>query len=98
MTESVKLIRLVTNEVIIAKVVETSENSLTLHEPFALIPTKDDKMQFLPWAPLTEEDTTVELNKFHVVYTSTPNQGIVDHYNDSFSNIIKPPSAGKIIT
>ena len=98
MTESVKLIRLATNEVIIAEVVESSENSLTLREPFALIPTNDDKMQFLPWAPLTEEDTTVELNRFHVVYTSTPNEGITEHYKDAFSNIIKPPSAGKIIT
>ena len=94
----IQLIRLTTNEIIITEVLEESEEYLTLKEPFALIPTNDGKLNFIPWSPLGEEDTPVKMYTKHVVYYATPKKDVLDNYNDIFSNIIKPESAGKIIT
>ena len=95
---SYQLIRLTTNEMVIAEVVEQDDEFLTLKEPFALIPTNDGKLNFIPWSPLSDADTTVKMYTRTVVYYATPNEDVLANYKDIFSNIITPPSAGKIIT
>ena len=94
----IKLIRLISNEVVIADVVEESDEFVILKEPFALVPTNDGKLNFIPWSPLSEEDSTVQLYTKHVVYYAKPNEDVLGNYNDIFSKIITPQSAGKIIT
>ena len=95
---SYQLIRLNTNEMIIAEVVEQDDEFITLKEPFALIPTNDGKLNFLPWSPLSDADTTVKMYTRSVLYYATPNEDVLNNYKDIFSNIITPQSAGRIIT
>ena len=95
---SYQLIRLNTNEMIIAEVVEQDDEFITLKEPFALIPTNDGKLNFLPWSPLSDIDTTVKMYTRSVLYYATPNEDVLNNYKDIFSNIITPQSAGRIIT
>ena len=94
----IKLIRLNSNELIIAQVEGETEKTLALKDPFALVQTNDGKLNFIPWSPLSEEDTLVELITKHIVYYATPSKDVVDNYNDIFSNIITPQNAGRIIT
>ena len=74
------------------------EEYLTLKEPFAMIPTNDGKITFVPWSPLSEEGTTVKMYTRNVVYYATPSEDVVQNYNEIFSSIITPQNAGKIIT
>ena len=94
----IQLIRLTTNEMIITEVLDESEEYLSLKEPFALVPTNDGKLNFIPWSPLSEENTPVKMYTKHVVYYATPNEDVLANYNDIFSNIITPQGSGKIIT
>jgi len=83
---------------IITQVVEETDEFIFLKEPFALVPTNDGKLNFIPWSPLSEEDTTVKVYTKHIAYYATPNKDVIQNYNEIFSNIITPPAAGKIIT
>lgn len=94
----IQLMRLNGNELIIAEVVDENEEFLTVKEPFALVPTNDGKLNFIPWSPLSAEDTTVKLYTRNVVYYATPSEDVVENYQDIFSNIITPQNAGRIIT
>lgn len=90
--------RLNSNELVIAEIIDEDEEFLTVKEPFALVPTNDGKLNFIPWSPLSEEDTTVKLYTRNVVYYATPSKDVVENYQDIFSNIITPQNAGRIIT
>ena len=93
-----KLIRFASNEMVIADVEKEDDEFLYLQEPFALIPTNDGKLNFIPWCPLNAEGTPVEVYKKNVVYYATPNEDVINNYKEIFSNIITPPNSGKIIT
>ena len=95
---SIELIRLLSNEMVISEVVERDDEFIYLKEPFALVPTNDGKLNFIPWSPLSEEVTNVKLYIKHIMYYSTPNEDVTKNYKDIFSNIITPQNTGKIIT
>ena len=94
----IQLMRLNSNELVIAEIIDEDEEFLTVKEPFALVPTNDGKLNFIPWSPLSEEDTTVKLYTRNIVYYATPSKDVVENYQDIFSNIITPQNAGRIIT
>ena len=96
--ESIQIIRLMSNEVVITEVVDQDDEFITLKEPFALIPTQDGKLNFIPWSPLSDPGTSVKMYIKHIVYYATPSEDVLNNYLDIFSSIITPPSAGKIIT
>ena len=93
-----KLIRLHSNELVIAELSKEDDEFLYLLEPFALVPTNEGKINFIPWCPLNEEGTTVDVSRKNIMYYATPSEEVIRNYNDIFSNIITPPSSGKIIT
>ena len=86
------------NEVIITEVMDEDDEFVTIKEPFAMVPTNDGKLNFIPWSPLSKEDTLVKMYKKSVVYYAVPSDEVVENYTNIFSSIITPQSAGKIIT
>lgn len=96
--DNITIIRMMSNEMVIAEIVEQDEEYLTIKEPFAMVPTNDGKLTFIPWSPLSEEDTVVKMYTRNIVYYATPSQDVVQNYKEIFSNIITPQNAGKIIT
>ncbi len=94
----IQLIRILSNEMIIAEVVKEDDEFIYLDEPFALIPSNDGKLTFIPWSPLSAENTSVKVYSKHVIYYATPNEDVISNYKEIFSNIITPQNAGKIIT
>ena len=94
----IKIIRVLSQELIITKIEKEEGDFIYLKDPFALVPTNDGKLNFIPWSPLSEDDTPVELYTKHIIYYATPNADVLANYNDIFSNIITPPNSGRIIT
>ena len=86
----IQIIR-VSNEVIIAEIVEEKTDTesivfddyILLKEPFALIPTNDGKLNFIPWSPLSAEDTLVKLYKSTITYFATPNEDVLTNQDGS---------------
>jgi hypothetical protein len=95
---SIQLIRLMSNEMVVLDVVEENEDYLTVKDPVALVPTKEGSLSFVPWSPLSEENTTVKIYTRNVVYYATPNEEVIKNYKEIFSTIITPQNSGKIIT
>ena len=95
---SIQLIRLMSNEMVVLDVVEENEDHLTVKDPVALVPTKEGSLSFVPWSPLSEENTTVKIYTRNVVYYATPNEEVIKNYKEIFSTIITPQNSGKIIT
>ncbi len=96
--ETIELIRLQSNEMIVAEVVSESDGFLTLKEPIALVPTKEGTVSFVPWSPLGELGSEVRMSTTNVVYYTTPNKELIQNYKEIFSPIITPQNSGKIIT
>ena len=96
--EPIELIRLQSNEMVVAEVVGESEGYLTLKDPVALVPTKEGEINFVPWSPLSERGTDIRMCTSKVVYYATPNEELVKNYKEIFSTIITPQNSGKIIT
>ena len=95
---SIKLIRLMSNEMVVTEVVEENDALITAKDPVALVPTKEGSLSFVPWSPLSEENTTVGIYTRNVVFYATPNEEVIRNYKEIFSTIITPQNSGKIIT
>ena len=96
--EPIELIRLQSNEMIVAEVVKESDNYLTLKDPVALVPTKEGDINFVPWSPLGERGAEVRMYTSNVVYYTKPNEELIKNYKEIFSPIITPQNSSKIIT
>ena len=92
------LMRLQSGEQVISELSIARSDSLEIVNPVALVPTQDGNINFVPWSPLAERDSTVFVLKVNVVYWTTPNKELIQNYKEIFSAIITPQNAGKIIT
>lgn len=96
---SVKLIKLITGEELLAEVAATSPipNALTMKNPVRVIvmPNKIDpktpNIGFAPWAEFSDEKT-FEVDKSHVLCIMTPIKEFVNQYNSMFGGLVVPTS------
>lgn len=96
---SVKLIKLITGEEVLAEVAATSPipNALTMKNPVRVIvmPNKIDpktpNIGFAPWAEFSDEKT-FEVDKSHVLCIMTPIKEFVNQYNSMFGGLVVPTS------
>ena len=97
---NIQLIRLQSGEQVLGEYDTSTEidGTFTLKNPVALVPTQDGNINFVPWSPLAEEGSLINVRIDNVVYYATPNEELIKNYKDIFSPIITPKSAGKIIT
>lgn len=96
---SVKLVRLLNGEDLIADVSQTSPipSSISLKNPVRIVvmPNKlDPKTPNIGLAPWSEfsSDKTFEIDKSHVLCIMEPIDDFRNNYNSMFSGIVKPPS------
>ena len=68
------LMRLQSGEQVISELSIARSDSLEIVNPVALVPTQDGNINFVPWSPLAERDSTVFVLKANVVYWTTPNK------------------------
>ena len=95
----IKLFRMQNGEEVVAELVGGTGDAYDISNPIVMVPGRDGTIGFAPWAPLLAEDVKVlSIRASYVVYVSVPNDQVVENYEQIFSPIIKPTSAGKIIT
>ena len=87
---TVKLIRMLSGEDVIADLSEEKSDSIVITNPIVAIP-QQGQIGFAPWSPLISEKVKdLEVMKKYVVYISEPQEDIVDQYNQMFSTIATP--------
>jgi len=87
----VRLFRISSGEDIIAEVVESNDDVLTIKNGIVAIPNgKSMQIGFAPWTPLLDPDTEIVIEKSWVVYDATPSSAVLEHYNGMFGNVMVP--------
>lgn len=96
---NIKLIRMQSGEDVVADLVEDRGETLVLANPIVMVPGRDGTVGFAPWSPLLDPTVKeLEVRASYTVYMSYPNSDIIENYEQIFSPILTPKSAGKIIT
>ena len=108
---SVKIVRLITGEELIADVkgdaaddgwLETYKIPVNLDTPAILVPhqnkeTGQTSIQLVPWIPYVELTEGISINPASIMYIETPCIDLVNVYNQQFgSGLVIPTSAGKV--
>ena len=97
---NVALIKMGSGEDVIAELVNNNERDVVIiNNPIIMVPQGQGQVGFAPWSPfLSDEVNELSVRRSYVVYISEPKAEVVKNYNEIFSPIITPQSAGKIIT
>ena len=88
----IQLVHLVTGEEIIADVDYINDNLWVLHNPIILVPTgpTETRIFSFPHHGLTKQ--ALEVLRQHIVFACTPNDLVVNAYNQHNGNIITAPA------
>ena len=89
---TVKYIRFISGENVVADVVEDTSNNITISDAIVAIPVEDgSKMGFVPFAPLQDPaEETITIPKRMVVFIATVAPNLEEQYNSMFSRIVTP--------
>ena len=98
----VKVIRLITNEEMVAQVeVNEEKNTTTIKNGSVIVPAGEGKMAIVPWLPHAE-NSTIEIENEKIMFMFDPIKEISNQYNSQFGNGLvvpdMPPSVRKNIT
>lgn len=94
---SVKIIKLLTGEELIAKVLPSSDSVVILQNPVRIVvmPNKIDpktpNIGFAPWAEFTDDREFV-LDKSHVLAIMNPIKEFATQYSSMFGGLVVPTS------
>lgn len=99
---SVKIVKLLTGEELLAKVLPSSNEIVKMENPVRIVvipqkpnmqydPNRAPSIGFAPWAEFSDDREFV-IDKSHVVAIMTPIKQFVDQYNTMFSKIVTPQS------
>lgn len=92
-----KIIKLVSGDEVIAKILPSGDTVLKMENPVRIIvmPNKIDpktpNIGFAPWAEFTDQKTFT-IDKSHVLCIMDPIKEFVNQYNSMFGGIVLPPS------
>lgn len=84
----VKLLKLVSGDDVVADVT-ISGDEVILKNPLQVILTREG-VAALPFMPLMKGDT-LKINKSHCLIIADPNDDCVNHYNEKFGGVVRPP-------
>jgi hypothetical protein len=94
---NVKLIRMWSGEDVVCDLLETKDNTIVITNPIVAIPSGQGQIAFAPWSPILKgKGVELEIPRAYVVYTSEPQDEIVDQYTEMFS-ILKTPQKKLIV-
>lgn len=90
---TVKNIRFISGENVIADLVEESDNDIVIRDAIVAMPINQEGTQlgFAPWAPLQDPDIDdLTVNKRHVMYITKPAPNLEQQYAQMFNKIVAP--------
>lgn len=97
MTADIKIVKLITGEELLAKILPSSIDILKMENPVrvVVIPNKIDpktpNVGFAPWAEFSD-DKVFEVDKRHVLTVISPIKEFINQYNTMFGKLIVPNS------
>ena len=86
----VKIVRLGTNEELVADVTTDGESSYFLKNILIIVPTEKGTIQLAPWMPYIDRNQEIEITEDKVLFTATPDKQIVKQHQEIFSKIVIP--------
>ena len=93
----VKLLRIVTGEEVIAELLSETEDTITVQNGLAVLPTNNG-VGFAPWATvISKENPEITISKTHLVYVAEVQEDVCKKYNEMFGSKIVVPQSGKLI-
>ena len=93
----VKLLRIVTGEEGIAELLSETEDTITVQNGLAVLPTNNG-VGFAPWATvISKENPEITISKTHLVYVAEVQEDVCKKYNEMFGSKIVVPQSGKLI-
>ena len=93
----VKLLRIVTGEEVIAELLSETEETITVQNGLAVLPTNNG-VGFAPWATvISKEDPEITVSKTHVVYIAEVQEDVCKKYNEMFGSKLITPNSKKLV-
>ena len=93
----VKLLRIVTGEEVIAELLSETEETITLQNGLAVLPTNNG-VGFAPWATvISKENPEITISKTHLVYVAEVQEDVCKKYNEMFGSKLITPDSKKLI-
>jgi len=88
---NVKLIRMSSGEDVVAEVIESSDDSITIRNAIVGIPTQQGTLTFVAWSPMiSKEDKDITISSRFVIYVAEAADEIVQQYEQMYSPITTP--------
>jgi len=90
---TVKMVRFISNEEIIAKITE-NEDSIVVENAAAIMPINDGQLAMVPWLPHAKEKS-IEITKDRVMFMFEPMTELANEYSTKFGSglVVPPPGA-----
>ena len=93
----VKLLRIVTGEEVIAELLSETEDTITVQNGLAVLPTNNG-VGFAPWATvISKENPEITVSKTHVVYVAEVQEDVCKKYNEMFGSKLITPNSKKLV-
>lgn len=94
---NVKLFRVITGEEVIAELLSETEETITIQNSLAVIPTNAG-VGFAPWATVINRETPeITVSKKHIVYIVEVQDDVCKKYNEMFGSKLITPDEKKLI-
>jgi len=94
----VKLIRFNFGQEVVAELISETEDSITIVNTLAAVPTSQGSVAFVPFIPLVEKGKDeVVISKQQVIYITDPSEKVVTQHKNAFSSVIQPESKSLIL-
>lgn len=87
---SLKIVRMLSGEDVLAKVEQNDSDYVSLDEAVVIIPTQNQSVQFVPYAPFVKQNQQILVKQSMVVYVADPAEDFVDHHRQMFSGLVVP--------
>ena len=93
----VKLLRIVTGEEVIAELLSETEETITVQNGLAVLPTNNG-VGFAPWATvISKENPEITISKTHLVYVAEVQEDVCKKYNEMFGSKLITPNSKKLV-
>jgi hypothetical protein len=93
----VKLLRIVTGEEVIAELISETEETITVQNGLAVLPTNNG-VGFAPWATVISKDNPeITISKTHLVYVAEVQEDVCKKYNEMFGSKLITPNSKKLV-
>lgn len=87
------IVRMMSGEDVLCKLTDTGD-SYSIEDAVVIVPTPNNSVQFVPWAPFIKKDAIITVPKDRVLFVNDPAPEFESHHRQMFSGLVIPE--GKI--